>query len=511
MSTSQRGERSTWRWLCWFTPAGDIDLAATLRTLPCSDLDAAEMIRSERPGELHFEPVTGHWRIWDGQCHREDSAGQAEWALTHFAQRYGQAVSECRKAVAARESAGLLSSGAELTEAQMKTAMKTAWEPWSAAEKYAASLARAGAAASLLKMLSWRCGTGPGLFEDAHPLMLNTPSGVLDIATGQMWPHDPAAMMGYCLDVPFTPAAGCPGTWALLWNVAGGSQAVAEYLVKVLGYCLLGDNREQLMFFISGPTASGKTALLDVVRGVLGPLAGSAQTNLITWQRQGRNARTEYSCRGRRLITITESGTTMALDEAQVKRLTGEREIAVDVHYSRTELIMKVTFTVITATNEMPSLLNFDAAMRRRVLVIPGGPTIPEALRDKALAERLVRDEGAGVLAMLVWGAQQYLRDGHLRPPAEVLLATDRYAAEQDTVSSWIEDCCQVVDPQSNGHVRGLLRPAAWESYVVHAGRRKLPKTVFLDQLSHTPGVVYNESTRRFEGLVIMDSEVWSR
>lgn len=66
---------------------------------------------------------------------------------------------------------------------------------------------------------------------------------------------------------------------------------------------------------------------------------------------------------------------------------------------------------------------------------------MPESERIEDLQQRLVDEEGPGILVWIIRGAVGYAADG-LDPPAEVLAATDAYRAEEDHLGRFIEDRC---------------------------------------------------------------------
>ena len=57
----------------------------------------------------------------------------------------------------------------------------------------------------------------------AGPTTWNCANGLVDLQTGWLYPHDPRAMMTYCLDVDYNPAAVCPRFWAMHRRACGDS------------------------------------------------------------------------------------------------------------------------------------------------------------------------------------------------------------------------------------------------------------------------------------------------
>lgn len=507
MSEPQPGQAGSWQYLLLWRADGSIDAGATIaRHLPVSDTDAALLVSRERPGELHYAVQSGTWHIWDGRCHRPDLSDKAGRLVMDFALRAQYAISQLYSQVA-RDVA--VRQPADAAEGVVRKAIDDAWKPAGPAVKYAAGLMKAAGSAALLRVLATTCGVPDEAMAEREPWLLNCSNGTVDLRTGVVRPHDVRDMLTHCLDTAYDPGAQCPGFWSVLCRMVDNDPAVAEYVLRVLGYCLIGGNPKQLVWFIDGPTNSGKSLVMHVVRSVLGDLAHESQTALITLVRHGRNARVENSIRGRRLVTITETSSFMTIDEGQLKRITGEPVISVDQHYSKTEIRTPVTWSIVIITNKMPSLVNFDDAMRRRVVVVPGGQTIPDGEIVEGLGDRLIATESAGILAMLVRACAEVQRTG-LTPPLAVHLKTAEYVSEQDTVSAFAAECCVLMPYPLGGVTYAVSNQEAWQAYQNwSSGSGRLGRNEFFAHFGSVPGVIRNRDKRCFEG-VILQPQVYS-
>jgi P4 family phage/plasmid primase-like protien len=495
MSGPERGPAGTWQHLA-FWDNGAMALGMTQASLPSTDLDAASLLLAERGGGLHYAVGGGQWHIWNGQAHPPDLSGEIEKMIIGFAGRMRQMLAAAQGEVWSYAARDL---PADAPPARIESVKKQAWKEWEPAAKYAAGLMRSAGRSSLSAYLAAQCGVSDEYMTEQRPGDLNHPNGTLDLATLQLRPHRMSDLITYTLTDPWNAQATCPQFWKVLYRMTGGSYEVAEYLIKLLGYSLLGDNREQKVVFINGPTGSGKSVILHIVSEVLGPLAHRSGSDLICVVRHGRNARTENSIRGRRLVTITETSKFMSIDEAQLKQLTGEPVISVNRHYAKTEIRTPVSWTIWVATNDMPNLVHFDAAMRRRIIVIPGGPTVPEWETDPQLAAKILSTERQGILALLARGCAEYFRTGLADMPWEVRKATEEYAAEQNTVANFIADTMVLGGWSSEG---GVQQHQAWEAYERWSrGTTHLGRNDFMDAMALHPGVFWNKPSRRFENL----------
>ena len=512
MATVAGAEQPFWQRLAVWDSPGQIDLAATRAAAPASDRDAALLLDKLYPGKIHYVPGSpGRWYVWNGRCHQPDESNSIGRLLLHYAGQYQmmlRSAQEAFNAMVARTSPQV--TGPDLAKLQAKM-----WkDQWGAITGYAARLSSAAGLAALRGVLGEIRGVSADTMADRWPYHLNVANGILDLRTGQLLEHDPAAMMVYCLDAAWDPAARCPKYARLLYRSVGEVDETYTALVKALGYALIGENPFNKVIFLNGPPANGKTKLLQVLSTLLGPLAHNAEPSLVTRQRDGRNAREEHAIRGVRAICISETSSGIHMDEAQLKRLTGETEITTHQHYAVTKNRTMVTWLIIFATNAMPSILHLDAGVLRRLLVYPMGPSIPELERDDTLVAQILAEELSGVLALLAWGCQAALAEKFMEHtlPTSVIAETAQYVLDQDTIETWLAERAMADLPADlNGH-RPKEQPALlWNSYHKYFGPTPhLNRTEFLAGLNGRHGVERSMDKRWFYGITLHDDE-WVR
>jgi putative DNA primase/helicase len=513
MSEAERGAPGSWQYTGWWKD-GQLDLNTTRARLPANDRDAAQVMADEMAGQLHYVETSpgrpGQWYIWDGRCHRPDDSGRIKRLVTDYADRTLRMLREARQLQAAAITVQMAGS----SDRDIEAAITAAWKPWEPGSNYHHGLQRSTGHNSMRSMLAGLVQCSKEHLADRWPEYLNCANGVVCLRTGRRYRHNPQWMMTYCLDVDYVPGARGPGWGKLTWHVAGENPNVHAYLLRMLGYSMLGDNREQLIFFLNGKTGSGKSQVCEAVGRVLKPVSHPASGSLISRSAKGeRHSRTETSLDGIRYAWIDESAERVRIDEGQLKRVTGAGEISVSPLYSTKETEVKVSWTLWQPTNEMPTLPGFDDAIRRRVRLIPCGAGVPEGEQIKKLGELLAATEAEAILASLVAGCVDYFAGGEQRP-AEVDLASAEYEAEQDTVATFRSDCVQDLPGwQMNGSGRAEVSQAdMYRAYVAWCQETRtsgLGKHPFNRKFESMPGIWYDPGRKRYLDVALVPG--WTR
>jgi putative DNA primase/helicase len=273
---------------------------------------------------------------------------------------------------------------------------------------------------------------------DADPMLLGTPSGTVNLQTGQLVPADRNHYITKMTAV--APSGECPTWQEFLDRITDGNVAFQAYLQRAVGYALTGSTKEQVLFFFWGTGANGKSTFLNTISKVLGELAKNAPMSAFTANSMEQHPTDLAMLHGARLVTSIETEEGRRWAEARIKALTGGDPIT--ARFMRQDFFtFTPTFKVMVAGNHKPKLNDVDEAIRRRIHLVPLTVTIPANERDQDLQEKLEAELG-GILAWAIEGCLAWQREG-LNPPQAVLEATNEYLAEEDAVALWIEARCE--------------------------------------------------------------------
>lgn len=286
---------------------------------------------------------------------------------------------------------------------------------------------------------------------DGDPYALCTPAGVVDLHTGELHKPDPEADM-HSRATSVAPEAMPTPRWHRFLHDTFGDDAKGEetihFLHLLLGYSVTGDVGAQVLPFLYGTGANGKSVLLDVMTQILGDYAQAAPPGFLMEKGKFSEHSTELTeLHGRRIVVCSELKPNDKFDESRVKLLTGGDRIM--ARRMRQDFFsFNPTHKLWLLGNHRPEVGTGGHAFWRRIRLIPFERVVPAARKIDNLAKELVQSEGPGILQWLVEGAQLYLatRDP-LAGPATVRTATEAYATTEDHIGRFLTECCTTDSP----------------------------------------------------------------
>lgn len=271
----------------------------------------------------------------------------------------------------------------------------------------------------------------------------------VQLRTGQVHPSRPEQYLTKRTGVaPAPPGTPHPLFDAFLMTITSGRPELIAYLWRVFGYCLTGEVKEHVLFFLYGTGANGKSVLVNLLLSIWGDYAATIGTDMLMVSKTDRHPTEVARLRGTRLAVGNEIEIGRTWAESKIKALTGGDRL--QGRFMRQDFFeFDPQFKLMVVGNNKPSLRGVDEAIRRRLHLIPFTVTIPEQDRDPDLSEKL-RDEWPAILRSCIDGCLAWQREG-LDPPTIVTEATADYLEAEDATSLWLDDATE-------------LKPDAWES-----------------------------------------------
>jgi putative DNA primase/helicase len=341
---------------------------------------------------------------------------------------------------------------------------------------------------------------------DSDPWLFACANGVIDLRTGELRDHHPVDLITRISPVAYEPDAKL-GLWEdyLEW-VTEGRQELKDFLQLAAGYTMTGDTREERLFFIHGPSQSGKTTLVESLKAMMGDYSLTADFSTFLKGHNVGGPRPDIArLQGTRFVPSIEVDQGKALAEGLVKQMTGGDTITARFLYAG-EFEYQASHKLWLVANDAPKVNADDSAMWRRILRIPCEHVVPEGQRDKTLKARL-KDPAIGGPAVLAWalaGCRKWQETG-LVIPELVKVATEEYRESQDPLTDFIAEACEI---RSDAKVEAGDLWMAYTSYCKQYQRRPMGRNQFGDKLEARGYERIRSNGKRFhKGLILQSSD----
>ncbi|MDX3860047.1 phage/plasmid primase, P4 family [Streptomyces europaeiscabiei] len=334
---------------------------------------------------------------------------------------------------------------------------------------------------------------GTVLPERATDPLLNCPNGMVDLRTGELLPHDPAHLSYVQVTTDYRPEQATPeyDRWireALRQD--GATEADLDALVddieETAGTMLDPTRTPSKALFLFGPSRSGKSTFLRLLKAV----AGAANTSAVTLHNMARDQFAVANLYGRMLNVAADLSNEHVNDLSNFKMITGEDAIQANRKYGG-----QFTFTnqalMAFSANELPTVSEASRAYAERMKPF-NFPNSFAGREDKSLEDKLLA-ELPGILARWVRAYGRFLaRNGYA--------ATDKatqmdFEAKSDRVVQFFQDMCTLTPASYQQKLADELCTGrrevaqAFNAWAERNGSSKMGERAFFQRLAKIDGV----------------------
>jgi putative DNA primase/helicase len=412
---------------------------------------------------LRFVPETGQYLVWDGTRWQKDAVLLAEATIVEALTALVHELPKTPEFMA-------------LVKERKTSAMKMTVE-----------LLAEWKIAALTRLLKSDRSIAISVNQlDSDPLLLNTPAGIVNLATGLLSPADPDALCSRT--TAYSAVEGTPQAWTrFLFETTGGDAALMHYLKRLCGYSLTGLTKEQHLSFVWGPGGNGKSVFINVVSRIMGDYWAQADSGAFVQARGEKHSADLAALVGARLVTANETAEGRAWDEQRIKAATGGDPMSARLLY-KNFFTFRPTFKLVFVGNYKPVLRGTSDSMRRRMHLVPF--LNKPAVVDMDLEQKLMA-EAPQILQWMIEGALEWQQSG-LSAPAVVVSATNEYFEEEDTLGAWLAERTQYDGTTFTG-VAELYQD--WVEFANARGER-VGTTRSLSSSLKAKGLTYSRTTK---------------
>lgn len=268
--------------------------------------------------------------------------------------------------------------------------------------------------------------------------LLNLPNGTLDLTSGELLPHDPTNMITLTMGAELDKDAEAPLFRQFLIDALPDPE-VRDYVQRAMGYTMLGRPTARTLFFLHGPSGTGKSVFTELMTNMFGGYGCTAPASTF---RLKKNSDTLdlHALRGARFVATSEMPEGQLLDEDLVKRISGGDMMSSRGHYEAFTR-WKASCVIWIATNFLPRVNSDDNAIWRRAKTVYMGTEFHarEEGEKEGYAALLYQEERNGILNWLLEGLEQYKLQG-LNEPAAITRDVEAYRVDVSITASFLRD-----------------------------------------------------------------------
>ena len=455
-----------------------------------SDVGQAIVLSREYMDRLRFSPATDYI-VFNGSFWEESQPNAQGIAQELTARQLEEAETEIQRCMKEMSENGawamLAAMGAKKAMAAFSEAQRRSFEKYERAEtyrKYAIKRRDTKYISAALKEARPMIQIEQRVL-DADEFLLNLPSGTCDLRTGAVREHN--AQDYITKQTAVDPSGDGMDVWEdALQTFFQGDADLIRYVQEIVGLAAIGKVYIEALVIAYGEGRNGKSTFWNTIARVLGTYSGNMSADTLTVGCK-RNVKPELAeAKGKRMIIAAELEEGMRLNTSNVKQLCSTDEIYAEKKY-KAPFSYVPTHTLVLYTNHLPRVGAIDQGTWRRLIVIPFNAKIEGKADIKNYADFLFKMAGGAVLQWIIEGAKRVIAsDYKIAQPRVVQDAIQKYKENNDWLSHFLEDCCEVGDDfeAKSGEFYN-----AYRSYCLQMGEYTRSTTDFYSALEST-GVV---------------------
>lgn len=455
-----------------------------------SDVGQAIVLSREYLDRLRFSPATDYI-VFNGSFWEESQPNAQGIAQELTARQLEEAETEIQRCMKEMSDNGawamLAAMGAKKAMAAFSEAQRRSFEKYERAEtyrKYAIKRRDTKYISAALKEARPMIQIEQRVL-DADEFLLNLPSGTCDLRTGAVREHN--AQDYITKQTAVDPSGDGMDVWEdALQTFFQGDADLIRYVQEIVGLAAIGKVYIEALVIAYGEGRNGKSTFWNTIARVLGTYSGNMSADTLTVGCK-RNVKPELAeAKGKRMIIAAELEEGMRLNTSNVKQLCSTDEIYAEKKY-KAPFSYVPTHTLVLYTNHLPRVGAIDQGTWRRLIVIPFNAKIEGKADIKNYADFLFKMAGGAVLQWIIEGAKRVIAsDYKIAQPRVVQDAIQKYKENNDWLSHFLEDCCEMGDDfeAKSGEFYN-----AYRSYCLQMGEYTRSTTDFYSALEST-GVV---------------------
>ena len=260
---------------------------------------------------------------------------------------------------------------------------------------------------------------------DRDGYLLNTPSGVVNLRTGEI-------RIGRSIDymtkiTSVGPSRVNQDIWyGFLDRLTGGDHELQQYLQLVIGMAAIGKVFYEGLIIAVGEGGNGKSTFFNAIKRILGDYAEMINPDIFIRSSSINKSAEIVTLKGERLALAAELDSGKSLDAGMLKRISSTDMITARALYKDPIQFMP-SHTTIMFSNTLPQVESNDDGTWDRLIIVPFYTRFRNTSGEiKDYGSYLIDHCGGAIMQWIIDGAVKFLQaDCKISRPACVQKAVD--------------------------------------------------------------------------------------
>lgn len=334
--------------------------------------------------------------------------------------------------------------------------------------------------------------TFPGIYAEPtdfdgvqYDSILNVQNCLIDLSTGEPFPHDSSFLITKQANVEFDHKATCPLFDECLKYWFEGDNEMIDFFWRWVGYTLTGFTHFEHFVFLEGPGGNGKTIARETIVDMLGSYVKTLPKASLMVREGGDQSMQMARVVGARMIAVSEVNAGDRLDEGRTKDLvSGELQPARLLYQDGFDF--KPCGKLWMHGNHRPRITDTTESIWRRLLVMPFYVIVPESKRDPNLRYKTL-SEKSGILNKAIAGWHRCAENRKFFVPGRVDTANQDYRKESSPIQSWLEVAAVPAKEKGfyhpNRHTACFIAYERYRAWALNTGRHVYSDATFRKEM----------------------------
>ena len=265
----------------------------------------------------------------------------------------------------------------------------------------------------------------------------------------------------------FDPTASCPTWLSFLQSSLGDESSKIDLLQEWMGYCLTPDTKFQKMMYLRGPTASGKSRILEIMGIIAGPdqTAAPAFTDLT-------DGFSKSMLLGKLVCLVGDARTSSRNNDSGrgleiLLNVTGNDGVAVNRKYKDPLPHVKLNCRLSIASNEMLDIPDNAGALPRRFNFVEFNKSFKDN-PDYQLPGKLAK-EVQGIIVWAIEGLRRLRANNRFTEPESGKTALLEWETGNNPIKTFVAQCVDDGEPEYE-----VTKKELFDAWVAWSNERRI-------------------------------------